>query len=442
MLEVAKIIEEVMLARGSLAKASILSRNKDNEKLKAVLKFIYDPYNKCCIGNAKLNKAMTIYTATGSTDPLLVIDFLTKHNTGSDLAVSFAAGFVKTIAHMYGDQHNATMFAVSLVTQNLKIGVAVKSLNNIFGKDFIPTVGCMLGTLYEDVRSVAWPCIITEKLDGIRRMLVKENGKVTMYSRSGHKDEGCIDILNEAKYLPDNYVYDGELLAAGTFADNIAWRQATSSIANSGGIKHGLTLNVFDMVPVDEFFAGKSKMNARARKILLGATLGDEGIQYLIKDWARILVAYGLEHKLEYIIPVPILGVATALGYVTPIVEGIWKNHGEGVMLNTCEGYYELKRSKHLLKVKHTEDKVLTIIDFTEGTGKYEGSVGAIIVDYNGTAVGVGSGLNDLTRQVLWDNQDAYVGKQIEVETFGESVNASGGVSLNCPIFKRFVGED
>jgi hypothetical protein len=30
----------------------------------------------------------------------------------------------------------------------------------------------------------------------------------------------------------------------------------------------------------------------------------------------------------------------------------------------------------------------------------------------------------------------------IEIETFGESTNALGGISLNCPIFKRFVGQE
>jgi hypothetical protein len=28
-----------------------------------------------------------------------------------------------------------------------------------------------------------------------------------------------------------------------------------------------------------------------------------------------------------------------------------------------------------------------------------------------------------------------------EIETFGESTSMTGSVSLNCPIFKRFVGE-
>ena len=144
---------------------------------------------------------------------------------------------------------------------------------------------------------------------------------------------------------------------------------------------------------------------------------------------------------LENIKPVPILGLVNSLDAATPIVESIWARGGEGIMLNTASGLYEIKRSKQLLKVKHTEEYVLPIINVVEGTGKYEDAMGAIVVAYKGNAVGVGSGFTDAQRTEIWENADAYIGRKVEIETFGESVNAQGFVSLNCPIFKRFVGE-
>jgi DNA ligase-1 len=441
--EVYPIIKQVMDASGTLAKSSILSKYSENVKLKRVLQFVYDPYNRCCIGENKLAKALSRTDANGITDPLLVIDYLSKHNTGSDDATNYAAGFVHSVNKAYGD-NTMTAMAMAIVMQDLKMGMAVKGLNSVFGKSFIPVTGCMLGTLYGDVNNVEWPCIVTEKLDGIRRVLIKHHGICRMFSRSGHEDAGCVDILYEAaEYLPDNMVYDGELLAIGTFKDNIAWRQATNSIANSDGIKHGLTLNVFDMLPVEEFYEGRSKMNAFNRKMLLAATFGDEdGLALLTKDWTRVLAGYYIYNELSFIKPVPILGVAASLAQVTPIVDSIWRQHGEGVMLNTYSGYYEIKKSKQLLKVKFSEDKVLKIVGFTEGTGKYEGSLGAVLVDYKGIKVGVGSGFTDSQRLHIWQLKYAYIGKMIEIETFGESTNALGGISLNCPIFKRFVGQE
>ena len=101
---------------------------------------------------------------------------------------------------------------------------------------------------------------------------------------------------------------------------------------------------------------------------------------------------------------------------------------------------------KNLLKVKHTEEHILTIVNFIEGTGKYEDSLGAIVVAYTNKRgetnyLGVGSGFTDAQRRDIWDNPTKYLGRKVEIETFGESTNAQGLTSLNCPIFKRFVGE-
>ena len=89
---------------------------------------------------------------------------------------------------------------------------------------------------------------------------------------------------------------------------------------------------------------------------------------------------------------------------------------------------------------------MLTVADMLEGTGKYEDSLGALVCIYTNKSgiqsyVGVGSGFTDAQRQHLWDNQEHFVGRRVEVECFGESTNAQGYTSLNCPIFKRFVGD-
>lgn len=448
MKEVAQVVQAIARTSGYNAKLELLKRYADVPGLKEILKFIYNPYCKTGISDAKLNKAMQGWpTGVGAmvhdramTWPKMLEHFA-KNQTGSDRDLGLAREFIRH--YEVHDGPAAMELAKAIVTQNLKIGITATSLNNVYGKDFIPKTGCMLGTPYSDVGAnrVLWPCIVTEKLDGVRRVLVKKNGVCRIYSRSGHEDTGLVDIMQEAMYLPDNYVYDGELLAAGTFKDCIAQRQATNSIANSKGQKTGLTFNVFDMVPVDEFFAGASKDTALTRKILLGATFMDESIQHIDKEhWAQRIMAFGVHRDLRFIKSVPILGLVNHIDDVTPLVEQIWKRGGEGVMLNTTKGLYEIKRSKQLLKVKHTEEHTLPVVDIVEGTGKYEDSMGAIVVVYKNSFVGVGSGFTDAQRQTIWDHPEDFVGRLVEVETFGESINAQGQVSLNCPIFKRFVG--
>lgn len=450
MIEVAKVINLIGNTSSSNDKLYLLKKNENVPGLKTILKFIYDPYTRTGISKAKLAKALKIAEARGpyviGNEPFIsyteMIDYLKTHTTGNDCDITMAARFINCTKVMYPE---AEELAKAIVTQDLKIGVTATSLNKVYGADFIPKIGCMLGTLYGDVgpEKTKWPCIVTEKLDGIRRILVKENGVCRCYSRSGHEDTGLIEIVEDAKYLPNNTVYDGELLAAGTFKDCIAQRQATNSIANSKGDKTGLTFNVFDMVPLDEFRAGISNDKALVRKITLGATLMDESIQHLEPDkWPMLIQAFGIHTELKAIRPVPILGLVKCMADVEPIVNEIWARGGEGVMLNSTIGKYEIKRSKELLKVKHTEEHVLEVVDILEGTGKFEGMMGALVVDYNGNKLGVGSGFNDAQRKDIWDNPEKYLGRSIEIDTFGESTNALGEKSLNCPIFKRFVGEE
>ena len=448
MKEVAQIIKRIGATSSNNDKLALLKKHASTPGLKEILRFIYNPYCKTGISDAKLAK----FVATSAAEPLGLdwpdaIAYFSKHQTGTDTDVMYAWQFISEVKAKYG--LDAMRLAVALVTQNLKIGITATSLNKVYGSDFIPKTGCMLGTPFDDVGSshVAWPCIVTEKLDGIRRILVKENGVCRFYSRSGHEDTGLIQIAEEAKWLPDNYMYDGELLAAGTFKDCIAQRQATNSIANSKGAKTGLTFNVFDMVPVKEFYSGRCSMPAIDRKIILGATLMDESIRFLDENWNYRIIAFGLHRDLQFIKPVPILGLVRSLAEVEPIVDVIWKRGGEGVMLNVSSAPYEVKRTKKLLKIKHVEEFVLPVVDIQEGSGKYEDMMGAIVCLYtasDGTQsyVGVGSGFTDDQRRDIWDNPDTYIGRNAEIESFGESTNAQGYKSINCPIFKRFVGDE
>lgn len=442
MKKVAEVIEAIEKTSSYNDKLYLLKRYENVPGLKDALRFIYNPYCKTGISNAKLAKAMDYAPVTRYITLKEAIDYFSVNQTGTTDDLLFARDFISFCNTEHGEA--AGKLAQAIVTQDLKIGITATSLNKAYGNDFIPKTGCMLGTLFGDVGEdkVKWPCIVTEKLDGVRRVLVKENGVCRFYSRSGHEDTGLIEILEEAKCLPNNFVYDGELLAKGAFVDSIAQRQATNSLANMKGNKTGLTFNVFDMVPVKDFYNGVCNISALHRKIRLAATFNDDSLERIDEEWAQRICAFGMYKDLKHIAAVPILGMVKNLTEVTPIVEAIWKRGGEGVMLNVASAPYEIKRSKQLLKVKHTEEHVLEVVDFLEGSGKYEDALGAIVVNYKGSFVGVGSGFTDHQRQLIWNNKSKFLGRKVEVETFGESKNAQGNISLNCPIFKRFVGDE
>lgn len=434
MKELTSALLHIQKTGGRNDKIALLKKYAGVEGLKQYLQFVFDPFIRTGIAVAKLNKLEKQASQTAHVPVSLdeIIKHYTIHQTGSESDVMFAWHFINSF-----DTQEERAMAAALVCKDLKIGVTASTLNKVYGADFIPQFDIMLGEKYNECKDkVKPPYIATEKFDGIRRLIIKENGKVTLRSRTGIIDEGLVEIEEEAKYLPDNCVYDGELLAKGDFKDCIALRQATNSIANSSGIRKGVSFNVFDMLPLDEFKRGISEGTAMQRKILLGSLFKDETIGHIIDKYKACIEMYGIDYTFQSIKSVPILGVVTNDASLARIVEPIWKRGGEGVMLNTMHGKYELKRSKELLKVKKVESMDLPIIGFEEGTGKYTGMLGALVIDYKGVPVGVGSGLDDGLRKAIWDNQDAYLGRIIEIDTFGESTNKDGGVSLNCPIFK------
>ena len=425
------VIERLKSTNSNPEKMAILLNSSHKKDVVDFLQFIYNPYIRTGIAKKKLEKDLGLKPT-----PLLsiqdVIQYFTKRQTGAHEDVIFAQMFVKQ-----QPTPESKALAEAMVTKNLKIGLTAVTLNKVFGEDFIPKIGCMLGMEWsENKHKVKGPFIVTEKLDGVRRLLIKENNVISFYSRSGIQDSGLIELEEEAKYLPNNMVYDGELLALGSFSNSIELRQASASIANrKNSIKTGLTFNTFDAVPLDEFKAGKSRFGAADRKAVLGAMLSDDSIRHIREDWAQMIAAFRIYHDLTLIRPVPILGVAHTDYDIEKIVAPIYKEKGEGVMLNTMDGRYEIKRSKHLLKVKDTQTLELPVVDLQEGIGKYKGMLGAFIAEYKGTRVGVGSGLTDAQRQEYWDEK--FIGSKIEIDTFGESKDKTGNVSLNCPIFKR-----
>lgn len=120
----------------------------------------------------------------------------------------------------------------------------------------------------------------------------------------------------------------------------------------------------------------------------------------------------------------------------------------EGLMYRNADAPYEFKRSQNILKIKKWHDIELPVTGFQEGLGKHEGRLGALLVNYKGNTVSVGSGFNDQEREAIWSQLtestsflysmmrrgDLY----IKVKYFEESTNADGGVSLRFPIYQCF----
>jgi DNA ligase-1 len=104
----------------------------------------------------------------------------------------------------------------------------------------------------------------------------------------------------------------------------------------------------------------------------------------------------------------------------------------EGVIVKNYNAKYVCKRDKGWMKIKDKQTVDVEVKDVVEGEGKYQGSTGKLVVDYNGVSVGVGSGLSDRLREKFWHRPDEIIGKIIEVSFHEETPDKS----LRHPVFE------
>ncbi len=94
----------------------------------------------------------------------------------------------------------------------------------------------------------------------------------------------------------------------------------------------------------------------------------------------------------------PYLGLVTQLAirsrdmlFLT--LENISEQNGEGVMLRRVDTHYRFGRTNDLIKLKKHQDAEAIVIGYTAGKGKYQGMVGALILQMpNGIEFKIGSG--------------------------------------------------
>jgi DNA ligase-1 len=87
----------------------------------------------------------------------------------------------------------------------------------------------------------------------------------------------------------------------------------------------------------------------------------------------------------------------------------------EGTVLKPFNYPYVQKRSPYWMKLKSIDSLDLKVVDYFEGTGKYRGMLGGIIVDFRGKEVRVGTGISDDQRESWWENRHKLIGHTAEV---------------------------
>jgi DNA ligase-1 len=322
-----------------------------------------------------------------------------------------------------------------ILIKDLRCGVSEKTVNTVAkktGKDAykVPVFECMLahdGANHE--KKIEGQKILQRKLDGVRCLTVVdyESRTVVQYTRNGKVLENFSHITNALLEKIDNfgrsYVLDGEIMST-SFQDLMKQVHRKDNVEAQDAV-----LQLFDIVPLVEFKAGKSTMGQRRRLNLL------KTFETVFNDCGNIEIVPFVEVDLETLV-----GKIEYKDYNNnSVAEGY-----EGIMIKDINAPYVCKRDAAWLKQKPFIEVSLEVTDVEEGTGRNEGRLGAFVCsgqdDGKHITVNVGSGFSDSNRTEFWDSRADLIGQVVEVRADAITQNHDGTYSLRFPRFLRFRG--
>lgn len=412
-----KFVEEILADNSRSAKIAVLEKYKDDEDIRYLLQFIYDPYIITGISEKKLNKELyiqynSLFIEWVSFDTLKdLLEYLKTHNTGRDDDIATVQITRNALAKEDADLFNR------IVTKNLQLGVDAKTINKVM-PGLIREFNVQLSNKYFDKPEIVEgkEFAITTKIDGSRIIAMKDNGVVSFWTRQGQPYEGLVDLEKDLLACPfDNFVLDGEIVAAATSKED-TYKNTMKLSRTKDAEKHGLKMLVFDYMEIANFKAQCCPVSYSMRR-------------------AAVSAMFDL-YKFTYFALLPILYKGTDTSKILELLDEQVNKGEEGIMLNLADAPYIFGRTSYLLKIKKFKDCDLIITGFEEGTNKLQGTLGALILDYKGNELRCGSGFSDEQRAEIWANRDQYLGKIAEIKYFEETYNQNGGISLRFPTFK------
>lgn len=275
---------------------------------------------------------------------------------------------------------------LTILYGSLKLGLKIPVPTPKFGETLKPMLcGTKAFNLNES--------IIEEKFDGIRCIATNNNSKISLQSRNG-KDLNIPIIRRALATIPSGCTVDGEILdRSGDF----------QKLDRKGD----LIYQIFDII----FINNESiiDLSLIERLSILKNTI-------IENDYIKISRPLNFES-------------------MDKIDEWIIESGAEGVVAKAPASPYQYGNRKSWQKYKLFKDLTATVIDYTEGTGKRAGIMGAVNVIPDGSTIvtKVGSGFTDddlLQMKSLIDD-----GKTVRIDCKFQNLTSDG--AMRFPIFLR-----
>lgn len=391
-------------------------KDNENEEMKAILKFIFDCSFTSGIASKKINKSFDIVGIKPfSNDLLTMLQYLKENNTGTDEVIKMLQAFICNNENHIPEEYRETI--KEIFCKSLKNGLGIKGVNKAFD-NLLEDYEVMLAEAYHEVEDKisGKKVLVSLKLDGNRCTLFNKNGKKYIRSRGGLILEGFEEMLNHI-FIPENNVIDGEMISKEGKTSKERY-DLTTKIISKKGTKRGLIFNAFDTLPIEDF---ESKNNSIQHKKRM--------------ENLKNIVALSSEECIKYVDTFGVFDIDTQIDEIFELLEKVTKNGEEGLMANVIDAPYEFKRTHNIVKFKKFKEVDLLCTGVIEGKGKMKGTLGSIIVDFNGQANNVGSGFkkkfnikgeeinknSTIRREEIWGNKEIILGKIVTVRYFEET---------------------
>ncbi len=332
-------------------------------------------------------------------------------------------------------------FIARIVSRDLGCGVSAGLINkaskSVLGKELIPEFPVMLCSAFdsEKLANFEYPAFIQTKMDGMRIHAIVQNNVVNYFTRNGNSFEDAPTALtnyilfdiNAHMEAPNGFVLDGEMLVVNNDGNPVSRKEGNGVLTrlirgtSSQDDRNRVRFVVWDAIPIDEFWSGSWNVPYDIRF-------------QMIKN---VLAKANAGSNNDLITPVKSAFVANAEEAMKIFQEELSFGN-EGVILKSIKGPWKNTRAKWQLKLKAEIEMDAVVIGVQEGTGKYQGKLGALLCraeDKDGPIeFSVGSGFSDAERDELWKNQP--IGLVVNVK-YNEIISSKGNSprSLFLPIW-------
>lgn len=416
-----EIIASLARTSSRLEKESILGSCKD-EEFKELLSYTYDPFK---MFGVKQIPEVTSYgngsVKEGWGEIKFILDKLIKRELTGNRALDIITSLLSSLTAPEAE------LLSNIIRKDLRCGISVKTANKVFPK-LIPTFELMLAAQEKDSKvqyRKKRGAYAEVKKDGLRCAAIYDGENVMFLSRGGKPFDTLYFLEDEViKFLNGKPGFlDGEI-CGDNFNETVSGVKRDVENEFTRKVKYV----IYDHLFYDEWI---NKKTTRIR-------------EHRVQELDLMFFGMGPSKHLEMIQ----YWVIHSEEEARDLFNQVRAKGEEGLVLKDMDNIYEFKRSRTISKMKPSETMDLEIIGFEEGSGKYVGMLGALIVDYKGKPCRIGTGFKDSDRKWLWDNRPIVLGQLCECtfmeETSSVKENSNAGGSTRHAVYhglRSFKGD-